>query len=126
MSHWPSLRPLASATLSILDSHRAPLRYPVIALCHGDPAALCLQDLHVFIDKVDVGVDQLKALSLSLGGDYVVQLTSSLSSTPPAFQLCPGEEWGSWQETLLDLPQLCHQGQLSLTHVTRANSSALP
>ena len=46
-----------------------PLGYPVVALCHGDPAALDLHDqsLHTlkqFIDGVDVG--QLKALDLSL------------------------------------------------------------
>ena len=42
-------------------------------LCHGAPAALGVQDrlLHVLqqvIDVVDVGVGQLIALDLSLGG----------------------------------------------------------
>lgn len=37
-------RPLASTTLSILNPHRTPLRQPVVAPCHGDPAALDLQD----------------------------------------------------------------------------------
>ena len=50
-----------------------PLRYPVVALCHGDPAALdeLDQSCHVlqqFIDEVDAEVGQLKALDLSLGG----------------------------------------------------------
>ena len=59
---------------------RTPLRYPVVALCHGDPAALDLQDwpLHMlqqFIDEVDVEVGQFKAL------DWVVTELTSL----PAF-----------------------------------------
>ena len=60
---------LASATLTVLDPHLD----LVIALCHEDPAALELQDwtlhtLQQFIDGVDVGVGQLKALDLGLGG----------------------------------------------------------
>jgi len=49
MSHWSGLRPLVSATPSILDPHYDPLRYPVVALCHGDPAALapsCAPTVH--------------------------------------------------------------------------------
>ena len=47
-----------------------PLRYPVVALCHGEP--LVLQDwpfypLQQFTDEVDVGVSQLEALDLGLG-----------------------------------------------------------
>lgn len=34
---WPGLRPLVSSTLT-----GTPLGYPVVALCHGDPAALGL------------------------------------------------------------------------------------
>jgi hypothetical protein len=50
-----------------------PLRYLVVSLCYGDPAALDLQDLpfHVLqhlIDGVDAGMGQLKTLTLSLGG----------------------------------------------------------
>ena len=57
MSYWSGLRSLASVIPSILD--------PVVALCHGDPAALDQQDwpLHVFqqlTDDVDFGVGQLK------------------------------------------------------------------
>lgn len=53
MSHWSDLRSLPSATLSILDLHRA------VALCHGYPEALDLQDwpfymLQQFIDGVDM------------------------------------------------------------------------
>lgn len=46
-----------------------PLWYPVFVLCHGDPAALGLQDrsfheLQQFTDAVDAGLGQLKALGL--------------------------------------------------------------
>ena len=52
---------------------RTPLRYPVVALCHRDLTALAMQNwpLHVlqqFISGADVGVGQLKALDLGLGG----------------------------------------------------------
>jgi hypothetical protein len=43
-----------------------PLGYPVVTLCHGDPAALDLQGWSLyplFKDGLDVGVGQLKALS---------------------------------------------------------------
>ena len=36
--------------------------------CHGDPVALVLHTLQQFINGVDVGVGQLKALDLGLGG----------------------------------------------------------
>jgi hypothetical protein len=69
MSHW-------SLTT------RTPLGYPVIvlALCHRDPAALVLQDqplhkFHHFQDWIDIGVGQLKAQDLSLGGSYFDQPT---------------------------------------------------
>ena len=61
-SHWAGSRPLASATTSIQNPHQdSPLGYPVISLCHGDPAALVLHDwpLHViqqFTDEVAIGV----------------------------------------------------------------------
>jgi len=45
-----------------------PLRYPVVGLCHGDPAALDLQDWPLSCSAVDVGVDQLKTLDLGLSG----------------------------------------------------------
>lgn len=69
MSHWSGPRPRAFATPSILVLHQAPLRYPVVALCHGDPAALNLQGqpfdkVQQFRGGVDVGVGQLKALDL--------------------------------------------------------------
>ena len=43
------------------------------APCHGDPAALDMQDqpfyvLQQFIDGVDVEIDQLKVLDVGLGG----------------------------------------------------------
>ena len=71
MSRWPGSRPLASATSTVLGSHQTLLRYPVV-LCHEDSEALDLQDwplhtLQQFIDGIDVGVGQLKALDLGLG-----------------------------------------------------------
>jgi hypothetical protein len=36
-----------------------------------------------FIDEVNVGMDQLKALDLSLGDDHDVEPTNSLSSISP-------------------------------------------
>lgn len=48
-----------------------PLTYPLVALCHGDLIVLNLKvwplhGLQQFIDGVDVGVHQLKALDLYL------------------------------------------------------------
>ena len=65
MPHWSGFKPLASATLSILHSHLTPLRYPVVALCLGDSAALVMQDLtlHIsqqFTNGVDVGMTNIK------------------------------------------------------------------
>ena len=64
---------LAFTTLSILNLTGTPLKYTVVALCHGDPVALNLSDpaLHVlqqFINGVDVGVSQFKALDVGLRG----------------------------------------------------------
>ena len=72
MSHWSGSRRLASATL-YWTLTRMPLGHPVVVLCDGDPAALILHDLPLhavqqFIDEVDVGVSQPKALDLALGG----------------------------------------------------------
>lgn len=44
MCQWSGSRPLASATLLELDTIEVPVRYLVVALCHGDPATLVLQD----------------------------------------------------------------------------------
>jgi hypothetical protein len=49
------------------------LGYPVVVRCHEDPAALNLWDwplhtLQQFTNRVDVGLGQLKALDLGLGG----------------------------------------------------------
>jgi hypothetical protein len=49
------------------------LGYLIVALCCGDPMALKLQDqpvhaLQQFIEKVCLGVGQLKTLVLGLGG----------------------------------------------------------
>ena len=73
MSHWSVSRPVASLRLSILNPPGTPLPYPVITLCHGDPAALDQQDLPAhthqqIIDGVDIGRVQLKALNQGPGG----------------------------------------------------------
>jgi len=54
------------------NTHGTPLSYPVVTLCHRDPAVLVLQDwpfraLGQFIDGVDIRVGQLKGLDLGLG-----------------------------------------------------------
>ena len=62
------------------------LGYPVVAPCYGDSAALALQPPHVlqqFTDEVDIGVGQLKALDLGLGGSWVGWSASSLIPTLP-------------------------------------------
>ena len=61
------------------------LGYSLVALGH---AALDLQDWPFYVlqqltDGVDVGLGQLKALDLSLGGSRVGQPTSSPAPTPP-------------------------------------------
>jgi hypothetical protein len=45
MSNWSGPRPLSSATLSILGLIEIPLRHRTVALSHGDPTAVVLQDL---------------------------------------------------------------------------------
>lgn len=47
------------------------LRYPIVVLCHGYSAALDQQDWSVyrlkhFIDRINVGVVQLRSVDLSL------------------------------------------------------------
>lgn len=96
MSHWTGLRLLPSAALSILNSHQHSSQNPVI-LCPGDPVALLLQvwSLHLlqqFLDRVDVGVNQLKALYLSLDGTWI---------SPTVLPHCPSEA----------------KGHLSITHI---------
>jgi hypothetical protein len=86
VSPWSGSRPRASATLSILILTGTPLRYPVVALCHRDPAALDLQDwpFHVFqqfIDGVDVGVDQLKSTGSGPGGSWSAHQLSYAQTT---------------------------------------------
>lgn len=70
-SHWSGLKSLVSATLSMLALTMIPLGCPVVAPCHGDPAALQDRLLHVLqkiTDGVDVRVSQLIALVLGLSG----------------------------------------------------------
>jgi hypothetical protein len=77
------------------------LRYPVVALCHGDPAALVLQDpplhrLWQFTDDMDAGVGHLKAPSWS---SLLFLILSQPGQAPPltvvflglALLCCPGK-----------------------------------
>lgn len=70
MSLWSSSRPLASATPTVLDPHWDSLSWPVVALHPGNLVALDQQDqmLQQLIDEADLGMDQLNALDLGLGG----------------------------------------------------------
>ena len=59
MSYWSPSKPVASATPSILT--RTPFSNPTVALCHGCPAALSLQDQALRehdggTDGIEVGV----------------------------------------------------------------------
>ena len=59
--------------LKASGSSPGPLRYPIVALCHGGPTVLYLHNwslhtLQQFIDDVDIEVSQLKTLDLGLGG----------------------------------------------------------
>lgn len=66
-----------------------PLRYPIVALYHGDSVALDLQVWALFtcskqfIDEVDVGMGYLKVMVLGLGGRWFGQPARFLSSSPP-------------------------------------------
>ena len=85
MSHCSDLRPLVSTRLcKILTG--IPLRYPVVALCHGDYVALDLQGwpLHMLqqcIDGVDVGLAKLKPWMLVWVVANVVSLQLSHTNT---------------------------------------------
>jgi hypothetical protein len=61
---------------------RTPLGYPLVALCHGDPAALEQQawPFHMpqtFADDIDFGVGKFRALDLCLSGSWASQPASS-------------------------------------------------
>ena len=69
VSHWSGLRPLASATLSILDSHRDSSWLSIAVPCCGDPTVLDLRNcpLHMLqklLDGVRIGVSQPIGLDL--------------------------------------------------------------
>lgn len=58
-----------------LNISQPTLEYPAVVLSHGDPAAIILPDkshhtLRQVIDRVDVGVDQLKSLNVALNDSY--------------------------------------------------------
>lgn len=69
MSYWCGLSTLASTNLSILDSHLDISDILLFPMWHADLEPLILLQ---FIDGVDVGVDQFKALGLGVGGGCVV------------------------------------------------------
>ena len=75
-------------TINIGSSPGLLLVYSVVTLCHQVPAALDQQDrlfyvLQRFTDDVDVGVRQLKALDLGLGGSCAGQPAGSPASASP-------------------------------------------
>lgn len=64
------------------------LRYPVVALCHGDPAAFLLQDqplltLQQFTGDADAGLGQLKALDGSRAGQPTCPLPDPTRASSP-------------------------------------------
>jgi hypothetical protein len=87
---------------------RTPLRYPVVALGHGDPAALDLQawSLPALLCVVHrwgrCWSGPIKALDLGLGGSWVGHAASSPAlprgALWPALPHCSGKGWGqlSW------------------------------
>ena len=120
MCHWSCLRPLASATLSVLDPHLDSSVHPIVALWHGEPATLDVLDLprHMLqqcIDGIDTGVGQLRVLDLSLGGSPA----SSPVPPEPALPFFPGKGGASssvcscWQDEEPVLQWSHHQGQFS-------------
>lgn len=111
---------------------RNPLGCHIFTLCHGDPAALHLQDqlfhlLQQVIDEVDVRVGQLNILNLDTGGSWVGQPANSPPPTGQTLQHYPG---------LLAHPMLhasrstllvsCPQGLITHTHTTRSCYTVLP
>lgn len=94
----------ASVTPQCWTFSRTPSSYAVIALCEGDPAVLYLHDWpfpisQQFTDDAGLGVGQLKALKLALGGNELDRLVSLLSSQPGGWAI----QQYHWQDTGLDL-----------------------
>lgn len=78
MNHGSGSRPLASVILSILDPHQDSSQRSCYCPVCGDPEALVLYDwalLQQFIDRLDVGVGQLRAPNLGPGGSWVGEPT---------------------------------------------------
>jgi hypothetical protein len=119
MSHWSGSRPLASAILSVLESHwdlsllscccPCVLEFLQRWICRTNPS-----HPQQFLDGVDVGVGQLKVLTLGLGGSWVAHPASS--PAPPLPGPAP-------QHHLASLPTAATgkgQGQLSCSQALRA------
>ena len=134
VSHWSGLRPLASATLSILDPHWDSSQISCCCQCHGDPVVLDLQNqpLHVlqhFMDGVDIGVGQFKALDLGPRAIRASQPTNYPALLPPGQALLPCPSWPiQWhcqQGTEPAFPILCPLGCLICIPDTRVSSIML-
>jgi len=93
-SHWYDLRPLASATLSVLGPHRdssqmcccCPESWRPCSFGSAGQAPSLAPAVHRW---VDVAMGQHRALDLGLGSSWVGQPASS-PAPGPALQLCPG------------------------------------
>lgn len=77
ISHWSGSGPAASAILPVLDSYWDSSQCFIVALCHGNPAALHLQDMHAPLPAPAVHrqgeccMNQIGVLGLGLGGSWV-------------------------------------------------------
>ena len=114
---------------------RTPLRYPVVAMCHGDPAALDLQDrplhmFHQFINVVDAGVVNSKSRILAWMVAELVSLPAlphthrqgQLSSMSLANSPKCHNQQGTGLAFLLSWPQ----GWLTLAFASWDSSTELP
>ena len=117
-----------------MDPHPTPSSFPVVALCHGDPAALDQQDwpFHMsqqFTNEIDFRAGQLRALDLDLGGNGGDQFTglslicSTRASSPALLQ--PAPQCRLQAEGRVSSPALLILGSRSPAP-TRASSTVLP
>lgn len=70
MSHWSGWRPfLLLLYYQYWVLTKIPLVYPVVDLCHGEPAVLDLQnEAFCVLQQLIQGVGKLKVLDLGLSG----------------------------------------------------------
>ena len=113
---------------------RTPPSYPVVALCHGDPAALEQQDWPLldsqpFTNDIDVGVGQLRALDLG----WVVAVLVIVPSLPylhhqgkfPSIALAKPPTMLPLARGRVSSPALMTWGQLTCAHNSRVSSTGL-